>query len=51
MYMYPDVEHAMSAIKDCGEAIRLYGLPAAFCPFSVVVTGWKAFVIFRVWYY
>lgn len=42
MYMYPDIEHAKAAIKECGDAISLYGLPSELCPFTVVVTGKRA---------
>lgn len=39
MYTYPTVDAAYAAVTECGRAIARYGLPAALCPLTVVVTG------------
>ena len=38
-YTYPSLAAAYDAVRVCGEAIRRYGLPAALCPLTFVVTG------------
>lgn len=38
-YMYPNLERAYNALRECGAAIAEHGLPAELCPMITAFTG------------